>query len=200
MARYNELQVGRYNRMAQKLMSIKGPAALESLMPELGLTLSIFSGAENRYLESWDRFGLAASIGAQGVGNNSILQIVNPVGSNVVAIVEAADAMQPGAANIDVQMTLNSAAQSALGIAETPKPLDTRGRTSSTTVWSGGNAVAITAIRELIGTNMQFIQYEDQQIALLPGSTFRLQTVSTNVAAIFSVILRERFLEESERT
>src|SRR5712691_6286187 len=119
MAGYNELQVGRYNRLAQKIFSIKGGAALESLMPELGLTMSVFNGAENRYLESWDRFGLAASIGAQGVGLNSILQITNPTGSNVVAIIEAADAMQPGASNIDVQMTLTNSPTSPAGITET---------------------------------------------------------------------------------
>src|SRR6266851_4747570 len=57
MARFNEILVGRYNRSLQKLLSMKGQAVMPQLASELQPTFSFFSGAENRYLESWERFG-----------------------------------------------------------------------------------------------------------------------------------------------
>src|SRR5713226_5812707 len=87
MARFNEILVGRYNRMLQKLFSMKGAAPMPQLASELAPTINFFSGVENRSLEAWNRYGLLLSITA-GAATNSLLRIRNPSTTNVIAIIE----------------------------------------------------------------------------------------------------------------
>ncbi len=88
MARFNEILVGRYNRMVQKLLSMKGTATLVTFSDEAMAVLPLFYGAENRYLEGWDRFGVAVGTAAGAAGNRTVWRLRNPTNSNVVTVVE----------------------------------------------------------------------------------------------------------------
>src|SRR6266481_932188 len=62
MAVYNEIGIGRWNRFIQKLTDIKGSPPARQLASEIVFHHGIFSGEENRYLESWDLFGVGATL------------------------------------------------------------------------------------------------------------------------------------------
>src|SRR5258707_13299714 len=87
MARFNEILVGRYNRFLQKLFSMKGGPPSAQLATEITPNLNLFNGIENRYLESWFRYGAAPGLAAV-VGANPGFRFRNPAGSNVIAMVE----------------------------------------------------------------------------------------------------------------
>jgi len=87
MARFNEVQVARYNRFLQKLLAMKGQAVTPILSTEMQGVINFFNGAENRYLESWFRFGVFTSVAANA-GQLSAFLLDNPGGSNVMAVVE----------------------------------------------------------------------------------------------------------------
>src|SRR5207245_11471807 len=88
MARFNEIQVGRYNRFIQKLLQIKGPPSMAQVATEMQPVFQFFNGAENRYLEGWLRYGQAASVTAGGAGTFFMVRLRNPATSNVIAVVE----------------------------------------------------------------------------------------------------------------
>src|SRR5713226_9548531 len=87
MAIFNEILVGRYNRALQKLLAIKGSPPLRQLGGEMMPVISIFRGVEDRYLESWDRFGIVMQ-STGGVGQFPAVRIRNPAGSNIMAVLE----------------------------------------------------------------------------------------------------------------
>src|SRR5713226_1397388 len=85
MAIYNEILVGRYARMLQKLFSIKGGVPAKQLAGEITPAFTLFSGAEHRYLESWGLFA-SSIIQAAVAAQFSQVQWRNPPGSNVIAV------------------------------------------------------------------------------------------------------------------
>src|SRR5216684_1967801 len=87
MARFNEINVGRYNRALQKLLGMKGEASVPILASEIAPSFVLPYGVENRYLEQWNRFGLGMNVTATA-GNQSAFRLRNPAGSNVIAVVE----------------------------------------------------------------------------------------------------------------
>ena len=72
MARFNEILVGRYNRLIQKLFGMKGDAALFQFSTEMMAVLPMFMGNENRYLESWTLFGLSLQQAAVAANTSAI--------------------------------------------------------------------------------------------------------------------------------
>src|SRR5260370_15215175 len=89
MARFNEILAGRFNRALQKFLDMKGGPPSPQLASEISSNFQFNQmGIDFRYLEGWNRFGLHAAFGAS-VGNNSGLQLRNPVGSNLVVIIES---------------------------------------------------------------------------------------------------------------
>src|SRR5689334_14381216 len=103
MARFNEILVGRYNRFAQKLLQIKGDAPVPQLAGDIQLSMPLYSGAENRYLESWDRYGVGVLVAAQ-VGINSGARLRNPLGANLVIVVERIVVSEPAGDAILLEM------------------------------------------------------------------------------------------------
>src|SRR5258708_4703411 len=87
MARYNEILVGRYNRFLQKLLGMKGGVVAPQLASEITAAFPLFNGAENRYLEQWDMFGVNLFLAGGGVGNISQVRLFNPAASNTIAVV-----------------------------------------------------------------------------------------------------------------
>lgn len=206
MARFNEILVGRYNRLAQKLLSMKGPSSLVTLSDELFAVVPMFHGVENRYLESWERFGSAGSQGAVAA-SFSTAQIRNPPSSNVMVVLEKVNFSSATAAvspNVSIgALTTDLPTQTLLAGA-----FDPRGRTSSTAVVSRAAQGAVTLLSTAVwgvtampaNWNVELILYPNQEITILPGFGLRVidQTANDNFNFVFW--WRERFLEESERT
>src|SRR5216683_1744621 len=88
MAKFNEILTGRHNKMLTRLFSMKGSAPAPQLAGEIMPVHLFFSGVENRFLESWNRYGFFATIGPT-VGQTEAVQIKNPAGSNIVTVLES---------------------------------------------------------------------------------------------------------------
>jgi hypothetical protein len=208
MALHNEILVGRFNRFVQKLFQLKGGPPAPQLSSEIQMQQGIFHGAENRYIESWNRFasGFFQNLLA---GNNSAWMLRNPTGSNVVGVVErlsfSSSVADPGAF-ID-QDTGTAGLSTGIGV----RCLDNRpvgGKTTTlgatlqvsaqNTFVATGAVIARVALQASVDYN--FIVTENQEITLLPGDVLEVVTsvVATNLAV--NLIWRERFLEDSERT
>jgi hypothetical protein len=202
MARYNEILVGRYNRFCQKLFAMKGEAVAPQLGNEITPVWLFFNGAENRYLEGWDRFGVwqqQANVAAQ----TSAAQLRNPTGSNVVAVVEKV-VVVPSLAD---QPQLSHGPQGAdLGTVDTATfaRWDPRGRTNPSLIFSRANNVTgIANTKAQLGlaaqTSGDFIITDIQEVTLLPGDALRVNSIAVNLTLSVAWWWRERALEESER-
>lgn len=200
MARYNEILVGRFARAVQKLFGMKGEVPVGSLAGELQVIHPFLSGVENRYLEGWDRFGVnteSLAVAAQ----TSAVQFRNPPTSNAIAVLEKVYLNENVADNI----VFRNGVTVDLTNIDTNRRLDSRGRPASSMLTSHANnpAVAGTAFwRHFLQANVpsDFILFEEQEIAILPGDGILLISSAVNVNLDVSWIWRERFLEESERT
>jgi hypothetical protein len=205
MARFNEILVGRYNRLIQKLFGMKGDASLFQFSTEMMAVLPMFIGAENRYLEQWDRF----SFGIQQIGVAAVvstLKLRNPVGSNVIVVFEKITGTTAGA---DPNFTLQSGTDQSDGATIVPlvaaQNLDSRSSRLSTLIASRSGvaappsqvawaSVAVNALApyEFIGTDIQ-------ELTLNPGRSLQLVSTNANVTLNATFLWRERLLEESER-
>lgn len=208
MAIYNEILVGRYPRMLQKLFSMKGAAPTKQLAGEVTVTLNLFSGVENRFLESWDRFGQALNIPAAATFQSGV-RVRNPAGSNIIVVFERITYSET--ANDQPFVTFGADSTdltTVVGIANTT--LDRRtARPSPTVIMSRQNTTAVvpalastTTLENIfIGANVprEMIAFEDQELLLSPGMAMQISANAVNQALVTTWIWRERFLEESER-
>ncbi len=131
MAVYNEIGIGRWNRFIQKITDIKGSPPARQLASEIVFQHPIFHGQENRYLESWDRFGVGLSVGPIAA-QQSGLRLVNPSGSNVIAVVEKAAAVVGVSTNVNLEYGRVGA---SLSQAVVSIPMETRGRSAYRLCW-----------------------------------------------------------------
>ncbi len=203
MARYNEILTGRYNRFAQKLFGMKGDAVIPQLSSDVQTVLQLFNGSENRYLEGWNKFACRVAIAAN-VGFSPQLRIRNPVGSNVIAVIEKAYFSVQALTVMSAQM---SKATSSVQLASSPVvvALDARGNPGSSLLLSFSNADAVIGSVIFSATSsgqndVEEILTKNQELPLLPGDVYVMSLSVTNTIGDFSVSWRERFLEESERT
>ena len=208
MALYNEIQVGRFNRFIQKLLSIKGGPPMPTVASDLQIGLDINSGAENRYLEGWDLFGNLFTVAAFA-GNVAVLGLRNPVGSNVVAVVTKAIVTTAIANNPALTLFPLGSAGALVDQtnARTARGLDPRGRPASTCVLTDSSGVATVAqaggividqAQMPITSRVEFMQL--LELPLLPGTSIALTSTVVNQAAQFGFWWRERYLEDSERS
>jgi hypothetical protein len=205
MARYNEILVGRYNRLIQKLLGMKGDASLFQFSTEMMAVLPLFNGAENRYLEAWDRFALSVQQGAVA-GQFSTMKLRNPVGSNVVAVFEKIAVEFSQADEITLQggtdQTDGATILATVGSSWDLRSQRGQGSTllaSRSGVAAPPSMVARARAQQPINTMYDFIVTDVQEVPLLPGTS--LQTVNTTANTAHGVTFwwRERLLEESER-
>lgn len=200
----NQIQVGRYLRFLQKFLGMKArePADI-TLAPELMAQVALFHGAENRYLEAWDRFGVMNQQ-TPAAANQSQWRLRNPSGSNVICVIEGIDIASAAAQQFVVQVSIGGA-QNDLGTVVAANNLDSRGRPASTCVFSFGTlAVATSFIGVRLGsvpanTGFQLVSSENEEIAFLPGSNLTVTTSVSNQKDSLALLYRERFLEDSER-
>lgn len=204
MARYNEILVGRFNRSLQKLTQLKGDAPAPQLASEIVPSVVFPLGAEFRYLDSWDRFGVRvfqAAVAAQF----GFIRIRNPGGSNVVSVLEKITLTNTLADSPLIQLNAQ-AADLATAFAPTVGRLDNRGRANPTlSLSTTTSASALTGTLTWGGTfpangTLEVIVFEEQEIPLLPGDAVTVQGGTLNQSVVTTFFWRERFLEESERT
>jgi hypothetical protein len=192
---------GRFNRLVQKFLSTKGGSIIQDVSPELMIIFPLFFGVENRFLEGWDRFGSASNIGPVAAQSNGI-EIRNPGGSNVIAVLEKITAssdtsclivVSSGPVNVDLATPVTSI-----------QNLDLRGRAGPSCILSTSTASPvglnsnIEMARVLAVTTWEFVNEENQEITILPGSGVRVVTNIQNNASSFGFLWRERSMEDSE--
>ncbi len=202
---YNEVQVGRFLRAFQKFFSMKGTEPHEiTLAPEVMPSVSLRWGADVDLFQGWQRFGFSVASIAGVAAQNSVFRLRNPVGSNVIGVIESLHWSNTTGVDTAI-LSLGGGITVDLATTGTGIRLDARqGVSGSVLVPSWGNNIAITNSIDratLLGnTPWQFIQFEDQEIPVLPGDTFQVLTTVLNQTVIPGIRWRERFLEESERT
>jgi len=206
MARFNEILVGRFNRALQKLFSLKGGPPSPQLATEITPNIQLFAGVENRYLEGWERYGIAAT--TTGVAaQNSRQRFINAAGSNILIVFEVLAAVNQSGPDV-INLTNSIVPQVALGTVDAPAQIDGRTRPNSSLLVShGASATGLTtaraiAARQASAANIEldFILFEEQEITLTPGMSLELSENNVNQGMIAMALWRERFLEDSERT
>lgn len=204
MSVYNEILAARFARAMQKLFSMKGSPPVRQLGGEIMPVLPLFFGSESRYLEGWNRFGASNAIAAGGAGNFAAFQIHNPAGSNTVVVLERVAILISTTA--DSWSMRNAISQTDFGTLTAPTALDTRGNPGSSIVISQRNNVASvpgSVFLQIVGvpnTTVDFITTDIMELPLLPNSSYFVNENTANLGFTYSLIWRERQLEESERT
>lgn len=206
MAIYNEILAARYSRALQKLFGMKGSAATRQLAGEIAPGFVLFSGTENRGLESWKIWAQSQSVAAS-VGNLSAARLRNPAGSRVVAIIEKILLHTSSAATGAVVDRLPDPGANLTQL-RTPVTRDLRmitGVQSSTLICSDGNPAAQAGgvqqqLFLILASNVMWdcIWPPEQEIVLSPGDCMDIYVLNTNTILNYNVFWRERALEESE--
>jgi hypothetical protein len=212
MAQYNEILAGRFNRFVQKHFSMKGREGMPTLSADLAMQMAFNSGAENRYLESWDLFGRLQSFAAPGAGNFTVFQLRNPAGSGVVAVVNRAQWSETIASTtIGTQVTLlvvrgattdQNSVISAFAWDQRSQRVGSSAILSVNTAAVaaiGGTPFGVANISQLAGTLGDFIP-PGGEIPVLPGGAVQIFSGSQNDTASGAFWWRERALESSELT
>lgn len=202
MARYNEILVGRYNRFLTKLLSMKGAAPAPQLSGDIQVALNLFAGIENRFLESWERFGVGFAVVATA-GQTDAVRFRNPSTSNMIAVFESLEVECSTNQELDISQ---GAAAADLPTASVGLAMDSRQRLQASIVPSTSVASPIALVnlfkRTVVAATVsrELINYENQELTILPGQALQVQETLVNAVLTVSAIWRERFLEESERT
>lgn len=200
MARLNEILVGRFNRTYQKVFGIKGSPPVASLAPEIMPTHAVFHGAEDRYLEGWNRAAFTANI-VGNAGQNAAFQLRNPANSNLIVVVEFLTFGSSTAQVMQAAINFTGADLASPGVGVT---LD--GRQTSIAMAIPSTQLTSTAIGNVIMTqnntaNLPFIPIncEDQELVLTQSRALLVEGTSVATQLLLNIIWRERFLEEGER-
>jgi len=189
MARFNEILTGRHNRLLQKLFSMKGGPPAPQLASEITASVPLFHGAENRYLESWERFGIGSQVAALAA-NNDVARLRNPAGSNVIAVIEKLQFTNSLADTLTLEQGVQAADATTPVVATR---LDPRQRPNPTCIFSvaNGGATFGTAIGRVgalaAGASFDIILFE----ALLYGSA-RLPILRSSKRNDRTILLRLR--------
>jgi len=208
MALFNEILTGRYNRALQKLFQIKGSPPAPQLAGEIAATISMFYGAENRYIEGWNRFGIGVFSGVPTAANRAAVRIRMPANSGVVGVVERISVIKGTTTSLP-QMFYDSIATAMPTENVTnagARSLDTRQQqTNSNAIVSTSVNFGVLGTEAFIGActssvAFEFIWTDINEISLPPGSQI---TIGDDILAdqlLVSFMWRERPLEESEKT
>jgi hypothetical protein len=209
MALFNEIQVGRFNRYLQKLLAIKGGPPVPTLSSDLQASYNIDPGAEDRYLLGWDLFGIKQTQPATAAQAN-ILELRNPAGSNVCAVVTAAGDSAALANSIILGLIPKPTTPIDQANLRSTVAWDARGRTASSCILSdasggapnlafGGTALGLAQVDQGVNYYVNLIP-TGEEVPLMPGSIMYVLSVTVNQANRPFFHWRERFLEDSERS
>lgn len=206
MAIFNEILAPRYARALQKLFGIKGSVPVRQLAGEVSVAFPLFSGSENRFLETWDRFGNVQGP-TGGAGQSAGVRFRNPANSRVIAVVELILISNPSAAAINVSLqraTTNTDLTTVVGLTNNRLPDARQPRSTPALILSTDTNAPATGITMLGGLILPVngvlfpIQYEAQEFPISPGEAIQFQCNTLAVQMNAGIWWRERALEESE--
>lgn len=199
-----DIWLGRFSRWVEKFFNVKGGPSLLDLSPSVMPTLALDRGVDHRYLEGWNRFGNNAVVAAVAASFGNI-KLRNPVGSNVMVVIErllwyaAGDSPQMGWGTTTTDLTTI--------IVNTFSRFDPRGNPQPTLIFSSQSTATVftgPVIQIPAGntgaTQAEFVTSLNTEIPIIPGNAIQLQSVVANIAVNASVIWRERPMETSELT
>ncbi len=211
MARMNEILTGRHNRFLQKHFSMKGEPPAPQLSSEIMPVHPFHSGAENRYLESWNRFGAVGSI-ASVLNQVTAFRLRNPPTSNTIAVLEKIVLNDSNVAqlfNFAIGPTIVDLLSGNFGSVRLDARMGLPLAFNSVLIPSfASNAPGVPATMILfqqynvqVLVDRETIQTENQELTLLPGDALdiREQSVPGGEALRVNFLWRERQIEESER-
>lgn len=207
MAIYNEILVGRFARGLQKLFGIKGTVPAKQLSGEILPTIKTedMMSLELRILGSWRSFTRSGSVAAGGAGNRSAYRLRNPPGSNVIAVLEkflfnaffATDTpfINRGPTGTGDLTTNDSGAVSIRDLRMGP--------INSSLILSFSTAAAVVGVQQiqvgaLLNTSADGIINPNHEIVIAPGDLLTLYANTLNQGLAFTLMWRERALEEGE--
>ncbi len=206
MARYNEILTGRFNRLLQKLLQMKGGPPAPQLASEISPQLSIPDlGVESRFHLGWNSWGFAINTGG-AVGTASAAQLRNPANSKVIGVIHKITIESSVAQEVDLAVLQGAASLDLASVAGTTSmdqrlvgpPAGSMIVGSSTTGATGGNIFERVQLQA--GVPYQVIVYENHEIPLPPGSLVRVTGSLFNQGLMVTFQWRERVLEDSELT
>jgi len=209
MAIFNEILVGRFNKSLQRLFGIKGSPPVRQLGGEITPSHVIPSGAENRYLEQWNRYGTSVQINAVAA-QLSTLRFRNPVASNIIAVLEKI-AVSTGLAN--TVFVTNRGANTDVDLTTVQQTvISVDRRLASTAAGVGGSTSKVSIQNGATAGGLQMWQFATEakktlellatdihEIPTAPGDWWDIETSVANDSLVVSLLWRERYLEESER-
>lgn len=192
----SRLNVGRFERLASLAFNIKGPGALTELEDSIFGTLELDANGPLEYglPQQIARYGLDL-FQAAVAGEFTYLSLNNPVGSNVLAVVEL---IAPSSAQALIHMTRGQPPGIFTVGPIAGDPLDTRLQNtvpSRVSMWTGTDPAAAfgTRIFSLIGTDPLTLP-----IVLAPDGTLTVRANAVNTGMSCSLIWRERPAEPGE--
>lgn len=212
MAIPGEIQIGRISRFFSKFTGSKGPSGRFSFGNEIQPGLQLLTGVENRYLESWSRFGILCQQPAGAAGTFAFVNIRNPLGSNLLVVIERAVGINDSAGAASLFLYYGGDLAGADGATVfIPQILDARAgpNTGSAMKTTGGNPaggqIIGTAIDKCIlpaSTQYSFISGDDLSFLgpIMPGNGIQIATSIAAVSMSASFVWRQRVMEESELT
>lgn len=210
MAFFNEINAGRYNRFIQKLFNMKGGPPARQLASDVTMVFPFFSGAEHRFLESWNRY--AVSVLVAGVAaNTSAVRIRNPSTSGVIAVLEKVEITLPNAAErITMQQGGVTTGDLASAFSMTNNRLDPRQSNvnPALVVSSQNSAPSVPGLTNSFNLSQalinaavpyNYILTDFQELTLAPGDAMQWFGNSLNSEIVVNIVWRERALEDSEK-
>jgi hypothetical protein len=202
MALYNEILAGRFNRLLQKMLQLKGPAPAPQLSSEITPALDVEDiPVELRVLMNYNLYGVALQVPAVAA-QNAGAQLRNPLGSGVIAVIEQIFFSASAASVAAVTTAYNNPANMTNSFVGTRRDLRAQGTSQ---IPSSGNNFADLAFGLYQGTfaaasMTPLILDRHQEIPVLPGQAVRVNNSTQNTQTWISIIWRERAIEESELT
>jgi len=207
MALFNEILSGRYNRALTKLFSMKGSPPAPQLAGEIAPTVAMFYGAENRWVEGWNRYIIVASTGVPAAGNRAAVRIRMNAGAGVVAVIEKLSVVKNTTTSTPVLLV------DSIATVMPTESVTNQGARSLDARQQQTNSNAIVSISVnfgILGTQgfllpstssvaYEMVQFEDQELPLPPSTQI---TIADDILAdgfTASLMWRERVLEDSEK-
>jgi len=207
MARYNEILVGRFNRMMQKLFTMKGGPPCPQLAGDVQPSIAFFSGVENRVLEGWMLYGNGIGASAGGAGTFATVRLRNPTGSNVVAVIYKITIGPDVAAQASLQLQSGAVAADLTPFSSTNARFDARAQAGPTLILSSGTPAAPSfGLGRMVvgipaGQFAHLLVDDGDEVPILPGDGIQVVNQTVNTPLGFTAFWwRERALEESERS
>lgn len=215
MAKHNEILTGRHNRLLQKLFSMKGEPPAPQLTSEITPVHPFMSGRENRYLEAWNLFWTATAGIVGAAGQSPTFRIINPVGSNVMAVIEKLTVGSVAADIADIAFETNGPAGTIANLGSVLIAVAMDGRTqpnvavplsnqgvciASTNTNTAAAGTLVMKKHTLALQDLDLILTDDQEILLPPASLVNIFLETAASTLFVSIMWRERFLEDSERS